>query len=253
VCRRFSQIFSSVSSSPGRLVSRRQWRAGAGLGVAVVMVLGMVAWSAPPASACSTSSHCYAEESSSGGTNDGAYGELDVTCLYMPNNGNFANNEIWDSNDSATDWTEVGVKSGIGYDGDYYNKEWFWADSRPNGGGYHEHEIGQTATAGDEYSVETIYIGDNEWAIYGGNSFTQIGTSTSNPDSSSGATLGGTEYTAANASSGIRDVGGVYNIEWEGSNGEWHDVGSAGSGYFNGWIGGSYNASGSYVTWSGPC
>jgi hypothetical protein len=244
VCRRFSRIFSSAS---------RQWRTGAGLGVAIIMVLGMVAWSAPAASACSTSSHCYAEESSSGGTNDGAYGELDLTCNYMPNNGNFVTNEVWDSNDSGTDWTEVGIVSGIGDNGDYYSKEWFWADSRPNGGGYHEHEIGQTATAGDEYSVETTYIGDNEWAIYGGNSFTEIGTSTSNPDSSSGATLAGSEYTVANSSSGIRNVGAVYNIEWEGSNGDWHDVGSAGSGYFNGWIGGSYNASGSYVTWSGPC
>ena len=255
MCRRFSRIFSRASSSPGRLVSRPKWRVGAGLVVSMVMVLGMVAWSAAPALACSTANgdHCYAEENSFGGTNYGAYGLLDLTCNYMPNNGNFVNTEIWDANDSSTDWTEVGVKSGIGYDGDYYSKAWFWADQRPNGGDYHEHEIGQTATAGDEYSVETTYIGDSEWAIYGGNSFTDIGTSTANPDSSSGQTNAGTEYTVNSSSSGIRDVGAVYDIEWESSNGDWHDVGSSGDGYFNGWIGGSYNASGSYVTWSGPC
>jgi hypothetical protein len=238
----------------GGSMSRRRWRAVAWVGV-TVLGLGMVAWSAAPASACSTSNgdHCYAIEYSSGGTNHGAFGELYVGCLYMPNNGNRVNNEIWEENDPATYWTEVGVTSGIAYNGDYYNKQWFWADSRPNGGSYHEHEIGQTATAGDYYDVETYWIGNNEWAIYGGNSFTQIGTSTSNPVTSSGSTDAGTEYTVNNASSGIRDVGAVYNIEWLGTNGVWHDVGSAGSGYFNGWIGGSYNASGSYVTWSGPC
>lgn len=236
--------------------SGRAWRAAVCLSVTVAAAIGMVAaGKAPSASACDINNHCYALAQASGPANEGGYGQLYYNCLYMPNNGEFANQEMWDASTNATYWTEVGIKSGIGYYGNYYTKEWFWADSRPNGGGYNEHEIGSTAPGSTYLPVETTYVGNNTWYIYGGNSFTQIGTSTNQPDSSSGLSEWGTEYTAGSGS-GIRDIGSVYNLEWEGQNGAWnsenglaYDAESGAGAY----ITPNYNASGDYLSFTGPC
>jgi hypothetical protein len=176
----------------------------------------------------------------------------------MPNDGtDFVTIELWDVlNDGisgAQYWTEVGVVSGLGY---YHN--WFWADNRPNGGGYHAHVQSSEATGGP-LPVETTYVGNNQWDIYGGNSFTQIGTSTSNPDSGSGRSQFGTEYTV-NPGTSMRDLGGVYQLEYESQAGQWYGEYSLAKNHNYGtpppnvpWINGSYNASGDYETWGGIC
>jgi hypothetical protein len=210
---------------------------------------------ASAAESCDINNHCYAIAEASGPANYGGFGDLYYNCLYMPSNGNFANQEMWDTNSSATYWTEVGIKSGIGVSGTYYTKQWFWADSRPNGGGYHEHEVAGTAPGTTELPVETTYVGNNTWDIWGGNSFTQIGTSTGQPQSSSGTSQWGTEYTAGSGS-GIRDIGSVYSLEWAGANGSWNNEGGLahaaelGSGAY---ITPFYSSSGDDLSFTGPC
>jgi len=242
---------------------RRRRHGVAYIGATILVAIGMIVIGrAPAASAaesCSNSNspndHCYAISIASGPANYGGYGELYINCLYMPDNGYRVSNEIWDVSSSGTDWTEVGVISGTAYSGRYYSKEWYWADSRPSGGSYHEHEIGSTANTGTVYPVETTYVGDNTWDIYGGNSFTKIGVSTSQPESSSGSSEFGTEYTAPSGN-GMRDIGTVYSNEWESSNGDWHSEGSLARAVEGGpgaYISPSYNSSSSYVDWSGPC
>jgi len=208
----------------------------------------------PQASACSLSAHCYAEAvNQNTATNHGVYGEVNVHCLYQPNNGNQARAEIWDVDSSGNNWIEAGVISGVDYNGTYRNKNWVWADKRP-GSNYFEHDKSVTASTDTSYPTEIVFAGSNTWDIYGENSFVLYGTSTSNS-----ATLitgiGGTEYEGG-STSGIRDIGHVYNLERESSSNTWFSWGGnalnedLGSGHY---ISSSYNSGGSYETWSGPC
>jgi hypothetical protein len=236
---------------PGRLARRAMTY----LCVPALLGLGMVAAGQPPeAAACSISSHCYAFAVANGPANGGGSGALADNCLYVPDNGNFVTQEMWDGNTNTLDyWTEVGLISGIGSDGTYYSHHWFWADNRPNGGGYHFHAVAGTASGGP-LGVETTYVGNNEWYIYGGNSFTQIGTSTGQPETSSGYSEWGTEYTTT---AGLRDLGTIYNLDWEGTNGEWHAEGGLAHAAYGGSgpyvVTPSYNSSESALSLSGPC
>jgi hypothetical protein len=228
------------------------------MNVVLVLALPALAWmiiagAAPEASACSASSHCYAEATNlNSNTNHGVYGEIDVHCLYQPNNGNQARAEIWDATSSASNWIEAGIISGVDYNGAYRNKAWVWADQRP-GYNYSEHDMSVTANTDTSYSTEIVFAGSNTWDIYGENSFVQFGTSTNNT-----ATLvtghAGTEYEGGSGS-GIRDIGNIYNIQRESSSNVWYSWGGnavnqdLGSGNY---IAGSY-LSGSHESWSGPC
>jgi hypothetical protein len=215
---------------------------------------------APAASAaesCDTSGgNCYAIAGGTpGGGNYGEVGSVHVNCLYVPDNGTFVNAEMWDASKDAAYWTEVGVSSGP-IAGTYYDKQWFWADNRPNGGGYHEHAAGQTAALNQAYTMELAWLGNNEWGVWGGNSFNRLGTSTGQPVTSSGLMEAGTEYTAPSGS-GMRNVGGINSLEYRNtSNNTWYGAGSglrpieAGPGAY---ITPGYGASSSDVGWTGPC
>jgi hypothetical protein len=162
----------------------------------------------PQASACSLGSHCYAiAYNQHVAANHGVFGELDVTCLYQPDNGNFVNNELWDVDSSSADWVEVGLKSGVDYHGTYRNKDWFWADSRP-GSGYSEHDTSVDANLTTEYGAEITFAGTNTWDVYGENTFSEFGTSTGNSYTPVTAE-GGTEYTSS-STSGLRDIGSTH-------------------------------------------
>jgi hypothetical protein len=220
-------------------------------------MLTIAAGAAPDAMACSNTSgdHCYAVAIANDvAANHGMFGYVYATCLYMPDNGDFVNNEMWNVSSGSSYWEEVGLKSGTAYSGIYYpDKTWFWADSRP-GGGYHEHEpdIGVAGT-NTSYAAESIYLGDNEWGIYGGNSFTEIGVSTSQSASLVDGEAG-TEYTAG-SSSGIRNIGNVAYLERESTGNDWYYWGAAtqsGKGP-GGYISGSYAQSNEQESWSGPC
>lgn len=258
---------TSSSSSSGRSLwvpallhggsaSRRKRRAVACLCVAVLGALGMIAWSAPPASACdnSSSGHCYAIAYAYK-ADLGVYGQIYLVCQYMPDNGYRLQNEIWDVSTDGAYWTEAGVTSGKAYDNNYYSKHWFWADNRPNGGGYHEHEVAGTANTEVRYPVEIVWAGSDTWEVFGGNSFTLIGQSTPQPLTSSGLMEAGTEYTAP-PGNGMRNVGSVYDLEYQSLQGNWYFWGGLGAPDEAGpgaYITPNYNSNQSYVTWTGPC
>ena len=214
----------------------------------------IIAGAVPQASACDQNSHCYAEaQNFNTNTNHGVYGILNVHCLYEPNNGNFANIEMWDVNSSGNNWVEAGIKSGVDYHGVYRNKNWFWADKRP-GYNYSEHDSSVTASTDTNYSTEIQFAGNNEWDVYGENSFVQYGTSTSN-SATLVQGLEGTEYLGS-STSGIRDIGNIYNLERKSSSNTWYFWGGNAQNYDLGtgnYINGHYDTSASHEYWSGPC
>jgi len=221
----------------------------------------VVAGSAAPAQACTSSSnndHCYAVVfDGDTATNDGQEANISASCLHVNNDAgdNFADNELWDESSDGSYWEEVGLTSGFASDGTYYsNKTWFWADSRP-GGGYNEHEPSNLSSAGTNvaYTVEIFSAGNEEWDIWGGNSFGPIGTSTSQ-SATLVQGLAGTEYTSSGGAD-MRDAGVVNELYREGTNGLFYSWGSDGSYGSNSgpshYISGSW--SGSAESWSYSC
>jgi hypothetical protein len=207
------------------------------------------------ASSCASPNgqHCYAEENTAT-RNQGAYGEITANCLYFPKNSTSASvtNEIWDGQ-SGKYWTEAGVTSGQGGNG-YDSRRWFWADDRP-GYGYYEHYPNISSAGSGDYGLEIYYVGNGSWHVLGGNNYSVIGISSSQPAGSTGDVTGGTEYMGA-ANSGIRDAGSIQNMQWRDTKGTWHLLGKAaqsdnfGPGHY---INGTFNSSTSTESWSGPC
>jgi hypothetical protein len=177
-------------------------------------------------------------------------------CNYTPNaDDDFVTNEIWDGTTNGAYFTEAGVFTGIALGGIYYSKTFFWADQRPNGGGYNEHAGLGTAGTQNYYSTKIVWAGNNTWDVYGGGGYTLLGQSTSQPLSSSGDLDAGTEYNMAE-SSGMRNVGGVYKLEYEDLQDNWHFWGNLGGNADSGsgrYITSTYYPSDSHVYWSGPC
>ena len=186
-------------------------------------------------------------------SNHGLTGTLYVTCLYYPNNGNFVTDEIWDANLANQTWIEAGIQSGEDYNGNYDNKDWFWAKQLP-GANYMEYDSTVQANLTTEYPVEITYAGGDSWDVYGESNFSEIGTAVSSSYNPTQA-LGGTEYTS-NSGSGLRDIANIYNLANQGLNGTWYSLGSAASNENLGpgnYIGGNYNSVASEESWSGPC
>jgi hypothetical protein len=121
--------------------------------------------------------HCYAEgEMGQAWTGNfvainAIGGDLHITCL-NPLNAytDFANYETWldtDLNNAPINayWVEGGAKDGIGSSGAYEGFQWFWADNRPNGGGYNEHYLGG-ASLGTYENVSFRWQGGGNWNVY---------------------------------------------------------------------------------------
>jgi hypothetical protein len=232
----------------------------------VVLVLAVTlpvsAWifmaGAMPASACSdsnSSNHCYAQATNfNSNTNHGVAGQINFHCLYQPNNGNFATQEIWDASSAGTYWEETGIISGVDPNSNYDTKDWFWADSRPNGGNFHFHLANIKANSDTTYPAQITFVGNQTWDLYGGNSFVLLGQSI-NQSSTLTIDIGGTEYLGGSGS-GIRDVGNIYTLQRESTNNNWLNWGSgAGNGDLGpgNYINGSYDTDTSHESWNGPC
>jgi hypothetical protein len=223
--------------------------------VVLALVLPVAAWMIIPAAsaasaACSPSNHCFAvAENLNGATNHGIYGKIYVHCLYQPNDGTFATNEMWDVDNSNNYWEEVGIVSGA-TDNGYLDRHWFWDDSRP-GGGYHQHNSSVQANLDTSYRAKIEFQGNDTWYIYGNGNYSRFGTSTSQS-----ATLirneAGTEYTSE-ASNGIRNQGNVGDLQRKSSGNTWYSWGSNAAPVATGYINASYFNSSSTVSWTGPC
>lgn len=81
--------------------------------------------------------------------------------------GGFIEQTLWEgpsNSPSGSYWVEAGYT--YGWEGKniltYYR-----ADNRPNGGGYHEHQITSiTPTVGTWEPIEITYVGNNQWNVY---------------------------------------------------------------------------------------
>jgi hypothetical protein len=232
-------------------------RAAIVLALAILAAAGMIAaGAAPDAWACTDSNisnHCYAVAQVNTPVNWGAAGYINLRCLYQPNNGNIASNELWDA-DTNHHWIEAGAVAGVDYNGYYDNKNWFWADARP-GDGYHYHSFTNTVPLNTDEFVEIVYARGEVWDIYGGPYF--LGKSTTNSVSPTYESAG-SEYLGA-SNSGIRDIGHVSGLQWIDDKLVFHDWG--GNGFAlqlsqsgpGAYITAQYDASSSYLGWSGPC
>lgn len=148
-----------------------------------------------------SSNHCYAEYIWIGGVDGGETSVNQVVHMYGGPSG-FINDELWlvassgcSSGGSTYCWVEVGME---GVEDNNGNTQYFWADNRPNGGGFHNHYF-LSAPSGDYGHQATFQIwrtSSSNWtaAIYTYTS-SYYGYSTSNPISISwieaGSELGG--------------------------------------------------------------
>jgi hypothetical protein len=135
---------------------------------------------ATPAEACSISSHCYGVGAwYSAPADNGSGGDIYFNCLYSADpSSDFTDEELWQGTDNSTGldyWVELGGTYGWPNGGSRY---WFWADNRPNGGGYHAHYPGGTLSLDTTYFVGVTWAGNNRWDVQGP---TWSALSTNNP------------------------------------------------------------------------
>ena len=203
------------------------------LALALPTLGGAALAGAAPAQACSTAVspndlHCYAVAVSNDTTaNHGMNGFITSSCLNVTNDGNFANQEIWDTTTSGTlYWEEMGLFSGAGEDGYYSNKTWFWAENTPENGYYEVDDPDNVASAGTsiDYQVEMTYAGDR-WNVYGGNSY-QLLVISSDQTATLSRGQAGTEYTSY-AGNDTRDEGFIDGLMRESTAGKWYVWGNA--------------------------
>ena len=146
------------------------------------------------------SGHCY-------GTQwwGGANGADTRITLHSTSGGNgFVNNEMWLSN--LTYWVEAGVKSDTRFNPPD-SSVFFWADNRPNGGGYAEH-YSIILTGGDWSKPNTLTritrSGTSNWNVSVNDGYTSLtGTSTNNNISISYIMIGMEVYGNANAAAPV--------------------------------------------------
>lgn len=153
--------------------------------VAVTVLSLSMAWvPAAPATAatCTTSSHCYGVTEWVPNPIHGIAESLDANCLYTSSaSSNFVTQEMWLATNSSpgTYWVEEGMAYGAPQGGLRY---WFWADNRPNGGGYHEHDLTIAANLNTRYAAKITYAGSSTFNVY--RDAVLLGSSTGQPGTS---------------------------------------------------------------------
>jgi len=114
---------------------------------------------------------------------------------------------------------------------------WFWADNRPNGGGYHAHYPGGALSLNATYFVGVTWAGNNTWDVQGPN---WNATSVNNPFSGR-AMEAGAEITN-NTAHAVGNIVDLYYLDTAG------DLSS-------GWPGASIQPASSIfssISWVGP-
>jgi hypothetical protein len=205
---------------------RKRRIAATGLAGTLLAISAILPGDPAYAATCTTSSHCYGEvEWTSGNQVFGISETLNVSCLGpmgAPTSSNFVTEEEWlttAENASGNYWVELGMAYGSPQGSTRY---FFWADQRPNGGGYHEHDLSIAANLHQNYVDEISYAGGNSWQVRRDGSL--LGTSTRNPGPSYSANTGeeltaGTGAAAATMSALMRQTssGGGWYAYWPGA------------------------------------
>jgi len=202
---------------------------------------------ASAAASCTLSSHCYAiADWFNTPSTHGSGGTLTSHCLYNGGAPNyFTTQEIWQDTDNASNF-QYWVEGGAIYGYDVATRHWFWADNRPNGGGFNIHFPALSFSLNTSYGIGFTYIGNNEWDVTVGSQ--HVGYSTANPPSGL-ALEAGTEMTTTD----VRSVGKISNLSWTNTSGVvtngWSGAGVHGGGPATA----SMNSSKTEVDWSTPC
>lgn len=183
----------------GRRRRRRQFSQHA----FVVILAGSVALAAllnlnvtaASAADCSNTygSHCYGVvdwSATTGGGKTGIYvpySNLSVANIYT----DFENQELWVGTGGYSFpppyWVEVGYTLGQIQNAPFsVNPRWYWADNRPNGGGYHEHAV---TNVGNVWDYQGLWVPVDSYSSTSGQwiveiNGTYVGTSTNNPGAS---------------------------------------------------------------------
>ncbi len=202
---------------------------------------------ATAATSCTLANHCYAiaywfntpRTHGSGGT-------LYSHCLYNANAPNyFTDQEIWQDTDNADNF-QYWVEGGAQYGYNEATRHWFWADNRPNGGGFNIHFPSLSFSLDTNYGIGFVYAGNNEWQVTLGSQ--NVGTSTANPPSGL-ALEAGTEITTNTT----RSVGHISNLWYSNTSGVvtngWSGAGVHGGGPATA----SLNSAKTKVSWATPC
>jgi hypothetical protein len=139
--------------------------------------------SAIPASADSCQPNgCYAIMNANA-AQDAVGTDIMQECLGAPTGvGEFINWELWLVMNGGPYWVEGGMTYGYLDTNTHGNNfSWFWADSRPNGGGYHEHFISAGSGKGQWANISIYHAGGGSWSVQKAGE--QVGESTNNETS----------------------------------------------------------------------
>jgi hypothetical protein len=112
---------------------------------------------------------------------------------YDADSGDFVTTELWvgtNGQGDGSDWVEEGEIFGRGH----HDLRWFWADQRPNGGGFNYHPSGLSTNRNTTYTASIFYIGNNTWSVKRDGNFVSDNGSTNNPPPSNDLNTG-TEVT----------------------------------------------------------
>ena len=175
-----------------------------------------------------TSGHCYGAQFW-GGAN-GADTRISIDSRLKgsaPQDGYyFASTEMWLS--SPTYWVEAGIISqwAVAYSTFPF---YFWADNRPNGGGFSFHYLAFECTCGGTALTRITRNGSSSWnVLIQDNNSSYTGTSTSNNFSVKYIQLGGELYN--NDQTAYEPNIYYTNNRWQGSNGNFNYQGNDGVG-----------------------
>lgn len=220
---------------------------------AVLSVMALGVASAQHATAadvvtCTLTNHCYAiADWFNTPKTHGSGGTLNAHCLYNNNAPQyFTNAEMWQDTDNADNF-QYWVEGGAEYGYNTADRHWFWADNRPNGGGYNQHFPSLGFSLDTNYGIGFTYVGNDQWQVTVGSRY--VGTSVANPPS--GLSLeAGTEMTTT---SGTRSVGSISNLSYQNTSGVVTN-GWPGSGFHGGGTAtASMNNAKTKISWSTPC
>jgi hypothetical protein len=131
---------------------------------------------------------CYAILNASA-AQDAVGTDIMTKCLGAPTApGEFINWELWLVMNGGSYWVEEGLTYGhLNANTNGNNFSWFWADSRPNGGGYHEHFI-SAGWSNTWANVSIYHLSGGNWSVQRNGS--QVGESTNNATSASDSQAG---------------------------------------------------------------
>jgi hypothetical protein len=140
-----------------------------------------------------SNNHCYGQYYSSDLFITQISADIEADCLNVHDTTTqFDTFEMWmfDYPALGNYWIEEGLMAGDFPDtsGIWYNGfQWFWADNRPNGGGFHFHHL-YWASNYDRKTVGFVYQGGSTWKVEVNGS--GVGTATGEDASGSSSTLG---------------------------------------------------------------